>query len=194
VATKAVLGVLVLAACLAPIAGATKKKPAPKGTPYVNCAKLLPAAAANAATGGTLDLTTVTLGGANRGAGHWVSACTYKSGTLSNPPAGAIGYSLTPADAASRKGFATALAVYKTAAMRNASRAECQPGWDATTEGFGPDTDFCQVVYPLGANSFQLDGYLFVLTPKYLLAVGRGGHGDAATVTALGKAVVARLH
>ena len=197
-AKKVLIGALAfgLAAVLVPVAGATKKKPAPKILPYVNCAKLLPAAAANAATGGSLDLTSVTVGGTNgsKTHGHWLSQCTYKSGTLSNPPAGAIGYTLYPTDAASKKSFANVLAVYKKAAARNAARPECQPDWDAATEGFAPDTDFCQVVYPLGANSFQLDGYLYIQTPKYMITVGRGGHGDAATVTALGQAVLARVH
>ena len=187
---------LALAATFAASADAKKKpkhKAGPTGPAYVNCGKLMPAAAADAATGGTLDLTSVTVSGYPKGP-SWSSDCTYHSGTLSDPPAGAIGFNLIPSSAMSKKAYARALASYTKAAAQNATRPECQPDWDAQKEGFGPEADECQLLHPLGANSFELTGYLWILTPKYLVTVARGGHGDAATVQALGKAVLVKLH
>ena len=178
---------VVVAACVCALGVAGTSAAAKPKKPLATCARLLPVATANAVTHDAYALTKVV------GKSSPTSVfCEYDNADWPGPQgtAGAVTFGAQVATARVRKYFADVQANYAKAAARNAAGGNCQPGFEPA-----PLADHCRLVHPFGANSVELDGYLFVLTRKYMVTVGRGGADYTPEgLQAIARTVMARLH
>lgn len=164
----------------------------PNSLTAMDCTRFLPVGTANSVTGGALALTKVVTSHNSSGI-----QCEYDNADWPGPQgsAGAISVVVEPVSASTTKYFENAEKTYTSAAARNAAGQMCQPGFQLSTGMPAQQSDYCQMLRPFGASSFELSGYLFAIMKNDLVLVWRGGADYTVDeLGALATAVQSRLH